>query len=119
MGNHGRHGPTTLGWNRSGSGISKSEAGSLAQIAMLALLLMSGIGGMGIVIAYYGKVLMRQLDEKVQLLDGKLMAISKMMHLVQRLVDLRGWVLMRWGDEPCHALSHAHEEGQDEGLATH
>ena len=85
---------------------------------------------------------MRQLDEKVQLLHGKLMAISKrgasnlshsdsnierrmdegggqvqdrLKHLVQRLVDLRGWVLMRWGGEPCHALPHAHEEGQDEG----
>ena len=82
----------------------------------MALLLMSGVGGMGMVMAYYGKVFMRQLDEKVQLLDGKLMAISKgasdlsysasnterrvdegggqvqnrLRHLVQRVVDLRG-----------------------------
>ena len=40
---------------------------------------------------------------------------DRLKHLVQRLVDLRGWVLMRWGGEPCHALPHAHEEGQDEG----
>ena len=103
---------------RSGSSISKSEAGSVAQIAML---MMSGIGGMGMVMACYEKVFMRQLDEKVQLLDEKLMAISKrasdlsysasnierrmdegggqvrdrLRHLVQRLADLR--VLMRWG----------------------
>ena len=44
---------------------------------MLALLLMSGVGGMGMVMAYYGKVFMRQLDEKVQLLDGKLKALQE------------------------------------------
>ena len=81
------------------------------------------------VMAHYGKVFMRQLDEKLQLLTSprshlasnieKRNTIYRLRHLVLRLVDLRGWVLMRWGDEPCHALSHAHEEGQDEGLATH
>ena len=40
------------------SGISKSEA----QIAMLALLMMSGIRRMGMVMAYCGKVFMRQLE---------------------------------------------------------
>ena len=45
------------------SSISKSEAESLAQIAMLALLMMSGIRGMGMVMACYGKAFMRQLDE--------------------------------------------------------
>ena len=43
----------------------------------MALLLMSGVGGMGMVMAYYGKVFMRQLDEKVQLLDGKLKALQE------------------------------------------
>ena len=44
---------------------------------MLALLMMSGIRGMGMVMAYYGNVFMRQLGEKVQLLDEKIMPISK------------------------------------------
>ena len=113
MGNHGGHGPTTWSCKRSGSIISSNCK--------------SGIAGMGMVMAYYGKVFMRQLDEKVQLLDEKLKAISerasdlshsasnierrmdegsgqardRLRHSLPRLVDLRGWVLRRRGDEPC------------------
>ena len=71
------------------------------------------------VMAHYGKVFMRQLDEKLQLLTSprshlasnieKRNTIYRLKHLVLRLVDLRGWVLMRWGDEA----------GHDEEFATH